>query len=197
MNTLLTLEEFKLFNPSSSLSDMQIKMYLQLVTELVHEFAGVSLEEGEITENLKGNNSNVIYIKKRPISEIIEFSLNGQDYKNNVSINLGSNGIVNNNGIFYQGQDITEPYMASKTTKSNKITVKYRGGFKYPTDEDQGNVPISLKMALAGLIEGMSNELTDTGKLKSYSRDDVSYTFKDSMERNKEFYNIISRYISW
>ena len=55
MNTIITVEEFKEFYPSSSLTDMQIKLYCEMMTEYIHELAGVSLEEGEITETLKGN----------------------------------------------------------------------------------------------------------------------------------------------
>lgn len=198
MNTLLTLEEFKLFYPSSSLSDAQINLYLQLVTEFLHELAGVSLEEGEITETLRGNNSNILFLKKRPIKQIIEcISSKSGDITKNITLNLANTGIVNTKGIFYQGQDIEEPYMASKTTKSDFITIKYVGGFKYPSQLEAGNVPISLKMALAGIIDSLHSNTTQEGKLKSYSRDDVSYTFKDKMETDREFYNILSRYVAW
>lgn len=200
MNTLLTLEEFKLFYPFSSLTDPQIKLYLEIVTELLHDMAGVSLEEGEITEILRGNNQNTLYIKKRPITQIIECSSNKNNLLlNEITINLAKNGITRQRGIFLQGQDIHDPYMASKTTTSEIVKIKYIGGYKYPSDTEKGNVPTSLKYALAGLVDSLSGGTTgeQQDKLKSYSRDDVSYTFRDKMETDQKFYDVISRYISW
>ena len=193
MNTLLTVEEFKLFFPSSSLSDEQILMYCEIATELVHELAGISLEEGEITETLKGNNQNTLYVKKRPIKNIIEISSNKVgDLLSLTVCNLSKTGVQKINGIFYQGQDINEPYMASKTTTSEIVKIKYLGGYKYPDE-----VPKLLKYALAGLINGMINDNSEMGSLKSYSRDDVSYTFMDKYERDNKFHSIIQRFISW
>ncbi len=193
MNTLLTVEEFKLFYPFSSLTDEQILMYCQIVTELVHELAGVSLEEGEITETLVGNNQNTLYVKKRPIKNIIEISSNKTgDLLSLTVCNLSKTGIQKTKGIFYQGQDITEPYMASQTTKSEIVKIKYLGGYKYPQE-----VPTLLKYALAGLINGMIEDNSEMGNLKSYSRDDVSYTFLDKYERDSKFHSIVQRFISW
>lgn len=192
MNTLLTVEEFKLFYPSSSLSDEQILMYCEIVTELIHELAGISLEEGEITETIKGNDQNTIYLKKRPVKQIIECGSNKNDkLLSDVSINLYHTGITKNVGIFLQGQDIKEPYLASKTTKSEIVKIKYLAGYKYPQE-----VPKILKFALAGLINGMVEDNSEMGSLKSYSRDDVSYTFLDRYERDNKFYNIVNRFIS-
>lgn len=193
MNTLLTVEEFKLFFPSSSLSDEQILMYCEIVTELVHELAGISLEEGEVTETLKGNNQDTLYLRKRPVKQLIEVaSKKSGDIKEQVKINLGRTGITKDNGIFYQGQDIYEPCMASKTTKSDFISIKYLGGYKYPNE-----VPKLLKYALAGLINSMNDDISESGNLKAYSRDDVSYTFMDKYERDSKFYTVVNRFISW
>lgn len=199
MNTLLTLEEFRAFSPSSSLTDSRIEIYLQIATEILHEYAGVSLEEGEITEILKGNNQNILFLKKRPVKSIIECSSNkNENLLNSISINLSNSAIIRHNGVFFQGQDIDEPYLASDTTRSEIVKVKYKGGFVYPSLTEKGDVPYSLKYALVGLIEGMTENIGDgTGKLKSYSRDDVSYTFRDKIERDNEFYKVISKYISW
>lgn len=189
MNTLLTVDEFKLFFPSSSLTDIQIELYCEIITEYVHNLAGVSLEEGEITERLKGNNQKTIYLKKRPIKSITSLEGN-RTHLSDVVINNTKNGIERVRGVFYQGQDIFEPYMASQTTKSETIEIKYIGGWKYPEE-----VPKTLKYALAGMIQSFADEQGQEGKLKAYSRDDVSYTFKDSIERNKQFVSIIWSYL--
>lgn len=190
MNTIITVEEFKEFYPSSSLMDRQIRMYCQMMTEYIHELAGVSLEEGEYTETLKGNGQDTLYLKKRPVSSISSLEGNRTSL-NDVVINEYKNGIKRLYGVFYKGQDIFEN-TASVTSKSEIIKITYVGGWKYGVD---GNVPISLKYALAGLIQSYVDETTGEGKLKAYSRDDVSYTFKDSVERNQSFITLISRYI--
>lgn len=190
MNTIITVEEFKEFYPSSSLTDGQIRMYCQMMTEYIHELAGVSLEEGEYTETLKGNGEDTLYLKKRPVSSISSLEGNRTSL-NDVVINEYKNGIKRLYGVFYKGQDIFEN-TASVTSKSEIIKITYVGGWKYGAD---GNVPISLKYALAGLIQSYVDETAGEGKLKAYSRDDVSYTFKDSVERNQSFIAIIGRYI--
>lgn len=190
MNTIITVEEFKEFYPSSSLTDGQIRMYCQMMTEYIHELAGVSLEEGEYTETLKGNGEDTLYLKKRPVSSISSLEGNRTSL-NDIVINEYKNGIKRLYGVFYKGQDIFEN-TASVTSKSEIIKITYVGGWKYGAD---GNVPISLKYALAGLIQSYVDETAGEGKLKAYSRDDVSYTFKDSVERNQSFIAIIGRYI--
>ncbi|MGL5951167.1 MAG: hypothetical protein ACRCZH_07090, partial [Cetobacterium sp.] len=146
MNTLLTLEEFRTFCPSSSLSDAQIEMYLNIATEVIHEYAGISLEEGEMTEILRGNNQNTLYVTKRPLTQILDIKSNFDT--ENIIINPAQNGIRRTSGVFYQGQDIEEPYMASQTSKSETILINYIGGYKYPSGEEKGNVPYSLKYAV-------------------------------------------------
>lgn len=190
MNTIITVEEFKEFYPSSSLTDGQIRMYCQMMTEYIHELAGVSLEEGEHTETLKGNGEDTLYLKKRPVSSISLLEGNRTSF-DDVVINEYKNGIKRLYGVFCKGQDIFEN-TASVTSKSEIIKITYTGGWKYGAD---GNVPISLKYALAGMIQSYVDETAGEGKLKAYSRDDVSYTFKDSVERNQSFITLISRYI--
>ena len=48
---------------------------------------------------------------------------------------------------------------------------------------------------MQGTRKSYVDETTGEGKLKAYSRDDVSYTFKDSIERNQSFIAIIGRYL--
>lgn len=187
MNTILTTEEFKKFYPSSSLTDEQIQMYCQIITEYIHELAGVSLEEGEITETLFGNDNRIIYLKKRPVKEIKSFESNRTNI-NDIAINSDNNGIERLKGIFYKGQDIYE-HLASNMTFSERVKITYIGGYKYPD-----GVPMMLKYAAAGLINSYVDEM-ENGNLKSYSRDDVSYTFKDSIERNRQFNEIIWKFI--
>lgn len=190
MNTIITVEEFKEFYPSSSLTDMQIQLYCEMMTEYIHELAGVSLEEGEYTETLKGNGQDTLYLKKRPVTSINSLEGNRTSF-DDVMVNEYKNGIKRLYGVFYKGQDIFEN-TASMTSKSEIVKVTYTGGYKYGAE---GNVPTSLKYALAGMIQSYVDETTGEGKLKAYSRDDVSYTFKDSIERNQSFIAIIGRYI--
>lgn len=190
MNTIITIEEFKAFYPSSSLTDSQITMYCQMMTEYIHELAGVSLEEGEYTETLKGNGQENLILKKKPVTSIISLEGN-RTVLNDVVINESSNGIKRLNGVFYKGQDIFEN-TASVTSRSEIIKITYVGGYKYGAE---GNVPALLKYAIAGMIQNFADEQTQEGKLKSYSRDDVSYTFKDTVEKNKHFTTVIGMYI--
>lgn len=192
MNTIITVEEFKKFCPSSTLSSEQIQIYCELMTEYIHELAGVSLEEGEHTEILRGTGQDTLFLKKRPVSSIISLKSNMDTTFDDIYINEYKTGIKRLYGIFYKGQDIYDN-IASVTSKSERIEITYVGGYKYGPD---GNVPKLLKYALCGLINSFSDS-TDSfeGKLKSYRRDDVAYEFKSFTERNVEFMNILFRYI--
>ena len=193
MKTVIDIVDFKNISTSShELTDEQINYYCEFVTDFLHDLAGVNLDYGEITEKLKGNGTDTLYIKKRPILEILE--VKGIDF-DEIEINFYKNGIKRKNGIFYKGQDIQEPFLASKTLSSDKITITYKGGYKYPNGVDRGNVPAGLKLALINLITLFIDENGESGKLKAYSRDDVSYTFKDFSERKTEIINYIKVYL--
>ena len=69
-------------------------------------------------------------------------------------INEYKNGIKRLYGVFYKGQDIFEN-TASMTSKSEIVKITYTGGYKYGVE---GNVPTSLKYALAGMIQSYVDE---------------------------------------
>lgn len=184
---ILTVEEYKNFSPSSPLSDLQVKLYIDLVSDYIKEYLGTDLDIGEVTEIKKGNNLNILYLDKRPVQKILEISSNRGIELHDIVINSSKTGILRVNGIFYQGQDINEPYLASNTTKSEIIKIKYIGGYEV--------IPNIIKYACIGLIDSFNKEITGEEKnLKSYSRDDVSYTFKDFIERNEVFLQILNRF---
>lgn len=193
MNTIISVNDFKKFNPSSSLTDEQIQLYCMLITEWIHEYASVSLEEGEHTETILGNGTDKLFLMKRPVTSLTALKSNRTTLDDVVILDT-KNGIKRLNGIFTKGQDIYD-YLASRNVASEKITITYTGGYRYPTEDDAGNVPELLKYALCAMINGMIEDTGETGNLKSYRRDDVAYEFKTANERNSQFIAIIGRFI--
>lgn len=195
-NTIISLDEFKKLNSSLELTDAEIQILLKVVTDYIHTLAGVSLEEGEYTEYLHGNGTKRLYLIKRPVRKIIKITRNGNDSDVNDYI-VENECIRLKKGIFYQGQDMYEPYLAGFYTKSEYIEITYIGGFKYPTKEDEGNVPWDLKMAIVNIISDIVLDNSEQGKLKSYSISDISYSFKTKAERSEVFMEMLRGYISW
>lgn len=195
-NTIISLDEFKKLNSSLELTDNEIQILLKVVTDYIHTLAGVSLEEGEYTEYLHGNGTKRLYLIKRPVRKIIKITRNRNDSDVNDYI-VENECIRLKKGIFYQGQDMYEPYLAGFYTKSEYIEITYIGGFKYPTKEDEGNVPWDLKMAIVNIISDIVLDNSEQGKLKSYSISDISYSFKTKAERSEVFMEMLRGYISW
>lgn len=194
--TIISLDEFKKLNSSLELTDNEIQVFLKVVTDYIHTLAGISLEEGKHTEYLYGNGTRRLYLIKRPIKEIIKILRNGNE--SNINDYVIENECIRlKRGIFFQGQDINEPYLAGKYTKSEYIEVTYIGGFKYPDEHEEGNVPWDLKMAIVNIISDIVLDNSEQGKLKSYSIADISYSFKTKAERSEVFIEMLRGYISW
>lgn len=195
-NTIISLGEFKKLNSSLELTDDEIQILLKVATDYIHTLAGISLEEGEHTEYLHGNGTRRLYLIKRPVRKIIKILRNGND--SNINDYIIENECIRlKKGIFYQGQDMYEPYLAGNYTRSEYIEITYIGGFKYPTDTEEGNVPWDLKMAIMNIISDIVLDNSEQGKLKSYSISDISYSFKTKAERSEIFMEMLRGYISW
>lgn len=197
MATIISKEEFRVFYPDSSLSDEQLEAFLCLITESVNNMSCADTVEyaTDHEEYHVGNGSSKLYVCKRPIVNFTELKINGC-VVDPAKYLVKENYIQIKRGVFPSGMDIYER-TAVNYTESAEVEVKYDGGWIFTVDgppEVQGTVPCDLKMAIAGLLNGFESELSDEGKLKSYSISDISYTFKSYTERNQTFNSIINNY---
>lgn len=196
MNTIITPEELIKFSSSDLIIKDNVELlqfYCQVATDYVEELLGHSLKFGEVTEYLKGTNSTKLYLKKRPIKELKSVIINDNSIPLSDFI-VHKEYIEYTKGMFKQGFDIKFPYLAMKTIKSDEIKVTYTGGFNYPSEENKGNIPYDLKIALIMLINSLIHENSQLGNLTSYKIADISYTFEEKAQRDEKFLNIISRY---
>lgn len=196
-NKIISEDEFRYLNSSLEISSEDLNILLNVATDYIHTLAGISLEKGEHTEYLHGNGTNKLYLEKRPINKLIKVLRNGrEDNLNNYIVK--NDCICLKRGIFYQGQDMYEPYLAGNYTQSEYIEITYIGGFEYPTaGGDKGNVPWDLKMAVVNIISEIIFDNSVQGKMKSYSISDISYSFKTKAERSEIFMDMLRGYISW
>lgn len=194
-NLIITVEELIKLS-SSDLDKDSAEIFAEMVTDYIHNLVGCSLEYGEMTERLRGNNQNRLYLKKRPVEKLIsivtnESSGNIDDYI------VGREYIETKKGVFPQGFGLHFPYLAMRSLEDVIIEVTYLGGYKYPSDEDRGNVPWDLKMGIAMLVNQLIFDNSQNSNLTSYRISDIAYTFAEKTDRDEKFLSILRRHFSW
>lgn len=196
MRNLIIREEELIDLSSSSLTYEKAHIYAQIATDYIESLVGISLEYGPYKEYLQGNNQRCLYLKKRPVRELISIKINGL-LQNNIDFLVHKDRIENLQGEFRQGFGVNFPYLAMKNLKSELIEIEYVGGFIYPSNEQDGDVPWDLKLAIANLVSQLEFENSDKSNLKSYKVLDISYTFATQEEKTNTISTILKRYFSW
>lgn len=196
MRNLIIREEELIDLSSSSLTYEKAHIYAQIATDYIESLVGISLEYGPYKEYLQGNNQRCLYLKKRPVRELISIKINGL-LQNNIDFLVHKDRIENLQGKFRQGFGVNFPYLAMKNLKSELIEIEYVGGFIYPSNEQDGDVPWDLKLAIANLVSQLEFENSDKSNLKSYKVLDISYTFATQEEKTNTISTILKRYFSW
>lgn len=196
MRNLIIREEELIDLSSSSLTYEKAHIYAQIATDYIESLVGISLEYGPYKEYLQGNNQRCLYLKKRPVRELISIKINGL-LQNNIDFLVHKDRIENLQGEFRQGFGVNFPYLAMKNLKSELIEIEYVGGFIYPSNEQDGDIPWDLKLAIANLVSQLEFENSDKSNLKSYKVLDISYTFATQEEKTNTISTILKRYFSW
>lgn len=181
---------------SSDLDKDSAEIFAEMATDYIHNLVGCSLEYGRMTERLKGNNQNRLYLKKRPVEQLISIITNGNRGNINDYI-VGREYIETKRGVFPQGFGLHFPYLAMRSLEDVIIEVTYLGGYKYPSDEDRGNIPMDLKMGIAMLVDQLIFESSQNSNLTSYKISDIAYTFAEKTDRDEKFLSILRRHFSW
>lgn len=196
MRNLIIREDDLIDLSSSSLTYEKAHMYAQIATDYIENLVGISLEYGPCKEYLQGNNQRCLYLKKRPIRELVSIKINGI-LQNNSDFLVHKDKIKKIQGCFKQGFGIDFPYLAMKNLKNDLIEIEYIGGFIYPSNEQDGDVPWDLKLAIANLVSQLEFENSDKANLKSYKILDISYTFATQEEKSNTISAILKKYFSW
>ena len=181
---------------SSDLDKDSAEIFAEMATDYIPNLVGCSLEYGRMTERLKGNNQNRLYLKKRPVEQLISIITNGNSGNINDYI-VGREYIETKRGVFPQGFGLHFPYLAMRSLEDVIIEVTYLGGYKYPSDEDRGNIPMDLKMGIAMLVDQLIFESSQNSNLTSYKISDIAYTFAEKTDRDEKFLSILRRHFSW
>lgn len=194
-NLIITAEELIKLS-SSDLDKDSAEIFAEMATDYIHNLVGCSLKYGRMTERLKGNNQNRLYLKKRPVEQLISIVTNGNSGNINDYI-VGREYIETKRGVFPQGFGLHFPYLAMRSLEDVIIEVTYLGGYKYPSDEDSGNVPMDLKMGIAMLVNQLIFDNSQNSNLTSYRISDIAYTFAEKTDRDEKFLSILRRHFSW
>lgn len=194
-NLIITAEELIKLS-SSDLDKGSAEIFAEMVTDYIHNLVGCSLEYGEMTERLRGNNQSRLYLKKRPVEKLISIVTN--ESRGNIDDYIvGREYIETKKGVFPQGFGLHFPYLAMRSLEDVIIEVTYLGGYKYPTGEDKGNVPWDLKMGIAMLVNQLIFDNSQNSNLTSYRISDIAYTFAEKTDRDEKFSSILRRHFSW
>lgn len=194
-NLIITPEELIRLS-SSELDDEKAEIYANIATDYIENLIGVSIEEAPYKEYLEGNNQNVLYLKKRPVKDIISIKINGVPQNKNNFI-VYKDKIQSKQKIFKQGFGINFPHIAMQNRKSDFIEIEYLGGFKFDSKYGRGEIPWDLKLAIANLVSQLEFENSTNSNVKSYKVLDISYTFASAEEKNNTISSILKRYFSW
>lgn len=194
-NLIITAEELIKLS-SSDLDKDSAEIFAEMVTDYIHNLVGCSLEYGEMTERLRGNNQSRLYLKKRPVERLISIKTNEREGNINDYI-IGREYLETKQGVFPQGFGLHFPYLAMKSLEDVIIEIKYIGGYKYPVDEDKGNVPWDLKLGIAMLVNQLIFDNSQNSNLTSYRISDIAYTFVEKTDRDDKFLSILRRHFSW
>lgn len=200
MKTIINKDEFRGLSPESPVEDAVLTNYLNTVTDLIHSYAGYSLEESEITEYKLGSGGRALYLDRRPVKSVSKVVKNDAELAT-TEYRHDDRKIELVSGAFFKGQDFYEA-TAGRTTKSDRVEITYTAGFVYPeaSEDSSSTVPWDLKLAVVGVVNSFVTQMASGGQasaLKSYSISDVSYSFRSFAEANEPFMSTIERYMAW
>lgn len=193
MSMIITVEDFRAICPNSSITDDKLVLLIEAFTDTINKMGLYSLEFGTVVEFLKGNDTNRLYLNKRPIQNILKLEINDTEIVDTDYFHDERCVILKNN-IFLAGMDIYEP-TAGDYSRSGNVLIEYEAGFVFPSNGVEGNVPASLKFAICDLINFYVAE-QESGNLSAYKISDISYTFKSYQEKYMPFMSVIENYLS-
>ena len=161
------------------------ELWLDIAWDVLTTSLGYEPSEGLFTEEKEGNNSDKIYLVKRPVTSLTEVILN----KNVMDLTkfkiYQEIALKYIDGCFIKDTDKCNPNILYEGNYGvDELEISYVGG--YTAD----NFPNDLLLAVAAMIQTLGTLLDEEGNLKAYKISDISYTFK-SFAENSEYYNSV------
>lgn len=138
-----------------------LKFYIDAIIERINSIIGYDIVTHEITENIIGVNKCYIYIKDRPLKEILQVIKNNYDLTNECNL--------------LSDRKIGLPFCLSA---QECISVKYKAGY----DELPKHIQLFIFNQVGQIITSMAN-----AGLKSYSIESISYSFIDATTQEQSF----------
>lgn len=205
MGGLCTLADTKLILdiPSATTTyDSKLTLFINRVTSLCVKYLGFPAHYTSYTSELYTvNNSQLLYLRTKPIQTVTTVTLNGTVITNTTGISGGDSGYSLTPedalaGRLYRGAGWTGNWFTREMTYDyfsgvREIKITYTGGWKYPDDtgyvladaQDEGN---GVKLSLPyGISEACSYEVVEIFRrnqahaegLTSYSEGPVSWSW--------------------
>lgn len=131
-------------------------------------------------EFLKGNGTDRLYLKCRPIISIEKLIIDTKEVVADFTDRY-INVFTNKNYELYE-----LPTMYEHSVTSN-ISVDYTAGY--------AKLPSLLLMACISLIGSLQDVSSEESKLKSYKINTIAYTFKDFSEKSQEFNDLMKAFL--
>lgn len=157
---------YSLISKLTGIEDKQILMfYVDSIIKKIEKIIGIEIEYGKITEIVKGIDKNIVYLNKRPLESILEV----QYLDKNIDF------------TYNQGQNFV--FLDRIICCNEFVKVTYTGGYK--------TLPNDIVMLICDLVKSEMMAQQNAG-LSSYKIKDISYSFIDGLDRNKDFMDKIS-----
>lgn len=138
-----------------------LTFYIDAIINKISHILGYNIIKHETQEHINGFNANYIYVNDRPLNSIIEAKKDGYD--------------ITTKCFIISNRKIGIPF---ELCNQESMFVKYDAGY----DE----LP---KAVQAFIFSQVSNVSSDTGNLKSYSIESISYTYIDKISQEQTFIN--------
>lgn len=166
-------------------------LWLDIAWESLNKLVGYELDLGSKTDIKEGTGKDIIYLSKRPITEITEIKINNFDRALEEFEIYENIGVRNKLGCFDIGIGQCFPSIKmGRYTETDNVEISYNAGY------DKDNFPNDLIFAACFIIQSKKQSSSDAGILKSYKISDISYTWKSQEELNVSIENYVRDYRS-
>lgn len=155
------------------LGDVVSDFLLNAVWDFIVDKIGYNPMLSSRKDFVKGNGTDRLYLRCRPIKTVDKVVVDGVQVKTPRFTDRYL-ALVTTKG--YERYD--KPTLYSHNTTS-EIEVDYTAGYE--------TLPSNLVLAAISLLNGIKQDVGESGNLSSYKIDTIAYTFKNQSERNSTF----------
>lgn len=142
-----------------------LRFYVDSIISRINAILGYKITKHNTRENVSGVNKDYVYVKERPLNQILQVTKNNYDLTNECNL--------------LSERKIGLPFCLSS---QDNIAIEYDAGYE--------ELPQHIQMFIFCQINQIITSMSNAG-LKSYSIEGISYSFIDTITQEQTFINQI------